>query len=352
MLSKEGISIEVKTSAYLQSWDQQSLSKISFDIQPIYGWDSVTNEYDAEKKRQSDVYVFCVLKHKDQATLNPLDLSQWDFYERSNRILHAYLGDRNNTMKMHAELLSRILNYPVSIVLYQDDQKILFGSPFPYVEEYCDNLISIKPFMLVTSQNYPVMTFPEGFLVWHNPNYILSLDEDLLYTAASQIALINKSLNIVEGLNIDVVTGLFSRKHLIHCLEAELARAVRHNLYFTVLIMRVDEYAAYREAYGHQEADKVLKIVAGMLNENFRKEAIRARYSEDKFCIVIPQCKDCKIEKIQSLFHLRLKPPLIQRPVTISIGAAVYPESATEAGKLLNVADNRLYKTKIRAAGV
>jgi diguanylate cyclase (GGDEF)-like protein len=275
-----------------------------------------------------------------------------DFYERSNRILHAYLGDRNNTMKMHAELLSRILNYPVSIVLYQDDQKILFGSPFPYVEEYCDNLISIKPFMLVTSQNYPVMTFPEGFLVWHNPNYILSLDEDLLYTAASQIALINKSLNIVEGLNVDVVTGLFNRKHLIHCLEAELARAVRHNLYFTVLIMRVDEYAAYREAYGHQEADKVLKTIAGMLNENFRKEAIRARYSEDKFCIVIPQCKDCKIEKIQSLFHLRLKPPLTQRPVTISIGAAVYPESATEAGKLLNVADNRLYKTKIRAAGV
>jgi hypothetical protein len=88
MLSKEGISIEVKTSAYLQSWDQQSLSKISFDIQPIYGWDSVTNEYDAEKKRQSDVYVFCVLKHKDQATLNPLDLSQWDFYVMSTAVLN------------------------------------------------------------------------------------------------------------------------------------------------------------------------------------------------------------------------------------------------------------------------
>jgi hypothetical protein len=50
--------------------------------------DSVTNEYDAEKKRQSDVYVFCVLKHKDQATLNPLDLSQWDFYVMSTAVLN------------------------------------------------------------------------------------------------------------------------------------------------------------------------------------------------------------------------------------------------------------------------
>ena len=88
LLSKEGIRVEVKTSAYLQSWEQQNLSKISFGIQPTYGWDSVTNEYDAEKKRQSDVYVFCVLKHKDQVTLNPLDLSQWDFYVLSTAALN------------------------------------------------------------------------------------------------------------------------------------------------------------------------------------------------------------------------------------------------------------------------
>lgn len=87
LLSKEGIRVEVKTSAYLQSWSQQNLSKISFGIQPTYGWDSITNEYDAEQKRQSDVYVFCVLKHIDQATLNPLNLSQWEFYILSTAAL-------------------------------------------------------------------------------------------------------------------------------------------------------------------------------------------------------------------------------------------------------------------------
>ncbi|MEB3103930.1 hypothetical protein [Ferviditalea candida] len=95
LLSKEGIRIEVKTSAYLQSWSQQNLSKISFGIQPTYGWDSIANEYDTEQKRQSDVYVFCVLKHIDQATLNPLDLSQWEFYVLSTATLNkAVLGQK------------------------------------------------------------------------------------------------------------------------------------------------------------------------------------------------------------------------------------------------------------------
>lgn len=100
LLSKEGIRIEVKTSAYLESWDQQSLSKISFGIQPTYGWDSVTNEYDTEQKRQSDVYVFCVLKHKDQATLNPLDLSQWDFYVLSTAVLNK-AAPRQKTISLN-----------------------------------------------------------------------------------------------------------------------------------------------------------------------------------------------------------------------------------------------------------
>ncbi len=100
LLSKEGIRIEVKNSAYLQSWDQQSLSKIRFSIKPTYGWDSVTNEYDTEKKRQSDVYVFCVLKHKDQATINPLDLSQWEFYVLSTATLNkAVPGQKTISLK-------------------------------------------------------------------------------------------------------------------------------------------------------------------------------------------------------------------------------------------------------------
>ncbi|KXG77113.1 hypothetical protein [Thermotalea metallivorans] len=94
LLSKEGIRVEVKSSAYLQSWEQQSLSKISFGIQPTYGWDSVSNKFDAEKKHQSDVYVFCLLKHIDQDTLDPLDLSQWEFYVLPTAVLNKTVPEQ------------------------------------------------------------------------------------------------------------------------------------------------------------------------------------------------------------------------------------------------------------------
>ena len=75
LLTPEGIRIEVKSSAYLQSWAQSKLSPIRFDIRPT------RLEYeDGEAKRRAQIYVFCLLAHREQATIDPLDLKQWEFY--------------------------------------------------------------------------------------------------------------------------------------------------------------------------------------------------------------------------------------------------------------------------------
>lgn len=71
-----GLKIEVKSSSYLQSWQQAKLSKISFGIQPT----GTSQARGAEKYRKADIYIFCVLTHKDKPTANPLNLNQWDFY--------------------------------------------------------------------------------------------------------------------------------------------------------------------------------------------------------------------------------------------------------------------------------
>ncbi len=81
--TKNGLRIEIKSSSYLQSWEQTKLSKIIFGIQPTYG----ERANQDEKFRQSDIYVFCVLAHQDKDSVNPLDLSQWDFYILETKIL-------------------------------------------------------------------------------------------------------------------------------------------------------------------------------------------------------------------------------------------------------------------------
>ena len=75
-----GSGIEVKSSSYLQSWAQERESYIGFAVRPTMAPIGNTATYDNERKRQSDVYVFCLLKHKDKLTLDALNLDQWEFY--------------------------------------------------------------------------------------------------------------------------------------------------------------------------------------------------------------------------------------------------------------------------------
>ena len=75
-----GLRIEVKSAAYLQSWQQKALSQIRFGIAPTRALDEATNTYASLSARQADVYVFCLLHHQDKATVDPLDMAQWTFY--------------------------------------------------------------------------------------------------------------------------------------------------------------------------------------------------------------------------------------------------------------------------------
>lgn len=88
--------MEVKSSASLQSWSQTRPSPIKFDIEPKTGWYAETNTYVTERKRQADVFVFCVLAHTDKATVDPLNLDQWNFYVLSTNRLNAAVGEQKS----------------------------------------------------------------------------------------------------------------------------------------------------------------------------------------------------------------------------------------------------------------
>ena len=86
--STSGITVEVKASGYLQTWSQNKLTKPIFSIRPTLAWDYETNQYEEVSKRQADVYVFCLhnYQRKDEG-INPLDLSQWEFFVLPTKIL-------------------------------------------------------------------------------------------------------------------------------------------------------------------------------------------------------------------------------------------------------------------------
>lgn len=96
VLMDDGTKIEVKSAAYVQSWHQTRYSQISFGTRPSRAWDARTNTMADERQRSAHVYVFCLLAHKDQSSIDPLNVAQWRFFIISTQDLNAQLGDQKS----------------------------------------------------------------------------------------------------------------------------------------------------------------------------------------------------------------------------------------------------------------
>lgn len=107
----EGIKIEVKSCAYLQTWHQERLSTVSFGIRETHLWDYNTGKFAAELKRHADVYVFCLLHHKDKQTVDPLNLNQWEFYVLPTSQLNSYTGGKKAISLTALRLLTQAVSY-------------------------------------------------------------------------------------------------------------------------------------------------------------------------------------------------------------------------------------------------
>jgi len=85
------IHIEVKSSSYIQSWEQSRPSGILFNIRPTRAWDP-KGGYSDEVRRQSDVYVFCLYAERDRGKADPMALDGWEFYVVPTRRLNDRCG--------------------------------------------------------------------------------------------------------------------------------------------------------------------------------------------------------------------------------------------------------------------
>tara|TARA_Y100000739_G_scaffold157545_1_gene136121 strand:+ start:114 stop:473 length:360 start_codon:yes stop_codon:yes gene_type:complete len=87
------LKIEIKSASYIQTWEQDKFSKISFAI-------SVNKRSKSERK--SDFYIFCLLDCKTQNEINPLIIEQWTFFlVETNEI--------NNVLKSQSTLTLNLL---------------------------------------------------------------------------------------------------------------------------------------------------------------------------------------------------------------------------------------------------
>lgn len=80
LVTPDGIRVEVKSAAYLQAWEQPTHSTIRFSRLSGQPNDEDQGTARAVREYRADVFVFAVLATRDHDLLDPLDVSQWQFW--------------------------------------------------------------------------------------------------------------------------------------------------------------------------------------------------------------------------------------------------------------------------------
>jgi len=107
----DGIKLEIKSAAYVQSWFQRTLSKISFSTKAALYWDSLANKQASEKKRVADIYVFCLLSHDNKLTIDPLNMNHWEFYVMATKELNGYTRSQHSITLKSLQRLTHSVSY-------------------------------------------------------------------------------------------------------------------------------------------------------------------------------------------------------------------------------------------------
>jgi hypothetical protein len=123
LISKNGTKIEVKSASFIQSWHQNTYSKISFNVRTTLMWTKEENKQSKIPKRQADVYVFALLSEKEQSKLNPLNLNQWEFYVLPTSILNSRQRSQHSITLPSLQKLTKRISF--DFLKYEIEQKAI-----------------------------------------------------------------------------------------------------------------------------------------------------------------------------------------------------------------------------------
>lgn len=149
----------------------------------------------------------------------------------------------------------------------------------------------------------------------------------------------------------DALTKLYNRRYFENISEREFLRAVRYKTPLTFAVIDIDFFKKINDTYGHQCGDMILKEVAYLINESFRKTDYVFRYGGEEFVVILTDTDEnsalCPIERLRE--HVEKSEFDFDGQkvkVTISVGFSSDTINAQNSYELFNFADKALYTAK------
>jgi diguanylate cyclase (GGDEF)-like protein len=149
----------------------------------------------------------------------------------------------------------------------------------------------------------------------------------------------------------DPLTGLPNRRATAERFHSELARAVRHDRGFALLVVDVDHFKQVNDDHGHLTGDALLEHVAKRVGTAKRGEDLLGRVGGDEFVLLmIDPATDHAAEAARRICAQVANAPLLhgglQLDATLSGGLALFPGDGNTWDALFATADARLYEAK------
>jgi diguanylate cyclase (GGDEF)-like protein len=153
--------------------------------------------------------------------------------------------------------------------------------------------------------------------------------------------------------SIDKLTGVYNRQFYDRLVRIEIERARRSGSKLSLLVLDIDDFKTINDSMGHRKGDEALVVVADLMRSHLRKIDIPFRYGGEEFTILLPGTAES--EAIRTAERLRAMIAEYdefvdhdgkQRAMTVSIGAAVFPDQARTEEELFSRADEALYLAK------
>lgn len=143
---------------------------------------------------------------------------------------------------------------------------------------------------------------------------------------------------------IDPLTGLANRRFM----GEQMKKWTDNHIEFTILLLDIDRFKKVNDTYGHALGDEVLKFLANEMRLIVRESDICCRYGGEEFMILMPETTGAEAyfvaERLRKTLELKASPT--GKSITVSGGIANSKSCGNHVEKMIEVADERLYKAK------
>ena len=179
----------------------------------------------------------------------------------------------------------------------------------------------------------------------------------ILQVVTSKVALfIENALKFRQAENFatsDYLTGMPNARGLSLYLERELARCKREHTSIAVMVCDLNGFKHVNDRFGHLAGDKVLKMFTRMMQSECREYDYIARMGGDEFVIVSPAMDSPGVVRERAALLSAMAQEAGHRicgedVLSLSLGAAFYPQDGSETAELLAEADRQMYADKKR----